>query len=243
MTHKIKEQQKGSVNNKQTMLFLWCCLEPALKQQCSFCHADLHSLIQVASFFFFWPLHFSLPAIVRSHSSSHTPRKDTHVLFLPSGYVWLRHEINFIACTLPPLLWRPFSLTVKRDCFCASSTTTFSLPPSQIPHLSSYKCYSFLWITQIDLLGILLWFLYKQLPLLDFVSKCIHSIPLEKTLWSQKFAFYFPLESRKGDFKNLSPNSKAKKKIFGNVTRAWKRLKSQNDFKVTNGGKVERRED
>lgn len=75
ITHKIKEQPKESVNNKQNMLFLWCCLEPALKQQCAFCHADPRSLMQVASLFLFWPLHFSLPAIVCSHSSSHTHRK------------------------------------------------------------------------------------------------------------------------------------------------------------------------
>lgn len=57
----------------------------------------------------------------------------THILFLPRGCVWLRHEINFRACTLPPWLWRPFSLTMKRDCCCASlriNPPTTLMPPS-----------------------------------------------------------------------------------------------------------------
>lgn len=91
-------------------------------------------------FFRVSPLSLLLPLCVpqNSHWTLSLSSSHTHILFLPRGCVWLRHEINFRACTLPPRLWRPFSLTMKRDCCCASlriTPTTTTLMPLSCPRI------------------------------------------------------------------------------------------------------------
>ena len=66
------------------------------------------------------PLEFTL------NSLSHT-----HTYSLPWGCVWLRHEINFWGCILPPLFGRPLSLTTKWD-WCCASLRMSTLPPSTL---------------------------------------------------------------------------------------------------------------
>ena len=104
-------------DNKQS-LFLRCRSPPmsTTKQQWAFCHADLISFDAGGPSLYFRAFaSLLLPLWVPQNSHSYSPiflthsQTKTHILFLPWGCVWLRHEINLRACTLPPLLWHSFS--------------------------------------------------------------------------------------------------------------------------------------